>query len=202
MPYYTLGVASPGTFTYVEGQTEYTERLSHTILTILSDLSGSNARLPFTDNSEVAAIETDLSTTIAEVAAWLDSVDSVIQSNEETGGDLPIPAPPTVPAPVGEPLWLRIVKMCIKLAIELVLWWLRNRKKNTKNKDVTEFLDLFKAAFTYEWTDTEDVVHLVSVLKRVAEANEIQINFEDGRFVVYPMSLSVDYADTVSEGSP
>lgn len=193
MGYVPLSVSAPDTFSYVDGQTKFTEQLSHALLTVLSTLSTNDAQIPYTSLAETQAITTDMSSYVTSVITWIDGLDTAIATADAAGTEPTLDNPPALPVNPSEPLHVVIIKMVLKVVVEVVLAWLRNRKKNTGNKDISEVLQVLKVGLTQTFTDSGGTEHMISILQRIADENEMQITFNDGAISIWPKSMSIDF---------
>jgi hypothetical protein len=197
MAYTPLNVSAPAAFSYTPGQTQFTEELSHELLSLLSTLSANDAQVAYTSLAESTALDTDLSTYIASVGTWLETIDAEIEAAQALGEEPTLTGVPALPVNPGEPTWIVVVKFVLKVAVEIFLAWLRNRKKNRENVDVKEFIEYFRAAFLWEYTDGQGTDHMLSVLNRIANENEMAISFNDGAIKIYPKAMSIDLDDAL-----
>lgn len=180
------------TFTYVDGQTKYTEQLSWFLLRHLEEATTANALLFFVDETEEEAIDYDVTPYLIAFTAWLADVDAEIALAETQEREPNLPAPPEFPTVPAEPLWMQILKMAIKLGIQLLVEWLRNRKKHEKNKDASEVVDWFKQAFLRKIPDGQGGYYYYPILGKIEDERNVKVSINEDQVIFWPGAMSVD----------
>jgi hypothetical protein len=181
----------PGTFSYdADNPTKYTEELSFWLQKNLYFASGS--WLPKVVESEKSAVSWDYGTLPSDIAAWLVGVDAEVKLASEEERDPVFSNLPSIPDGTGEPYQDMIIKVLVKLVIEIFLHWWQKRKENKVLPPGENMYELVKTLFGQTYEDEEGEEHLVSLLQRVAEERDVRVDFNDGVIRVYPGSLSVD----------
>jgi hypothetical protein len=193
MPQDNYNFAEPPELSGLYASTEQTEFLSHEIAAYLHARYGDGAVIGYETAEEQTQLADDIADFLDDFDTWLEAADSAIAANESLpeGEQLPVPAPPTLPDRPGESWQSRLIRLVLKIAIELLIRWLRNRKKHDKNKGPDEIAAYIKAAFCREKIVGEETV-LTSVLERVAEQRDVKVSFLDGKLAFFPGTLMWD----------
>ena len=186
------------TFVHTEGDTKQTEFLSWQLSRHLESMSTAGAIIEFVSNTEMGALETDISAYLQSIEDWVDSADAAIAAVEGTGNPPAIPDPPDLPVTPGEPLWMVILKMALRLLASLLLEWWRDRKKQNKNKGSDELVSAFKKA----WLGIRDVQGTPTeypLLQRVVDERNVKVSINDDQVVFWPGAMSIDVDEDVQE---
>lgn len=70
-----LTTVSPGTFTYIDGQTRYNELLAYELLTILSAMAAEGYEITFTEDSDLDNAWSDQTTTLQQQSALFNALE-------------------------------------------------------------------------------------------------------------------------------
>lgn len=147
VPIYSLG--NPGTFDITDKTDPmyYVARYNHEMSKNLYDMNVAGFEWRQTEDSDISSIISDFDTYSGNLVTWFES--AVEASND----DLPIPAPPTVPALPGSPLPGIIISIIARIIVKILVDWLgRKLDPNTEAKEIAQIL---KKAFIGEIDSNE-----------------------------------------------
>lgn len=165
---YSLG--APGTFDITDKTDPlyYIARFSHEMSQNFYNLQTEGFVWRQDESSDIASIISDFDTYATSLESWFTS--AVAASND----DLPIPAPPSVPALPGSPLLGIILSVLVRILIRIFVDWLR--KKLDPATEALEIARVLKKALLKQGpTEEYSLVELLAntpleiILSRIGE---------------------------------
>jgi len=178
---YSLG--NPGDFdiTDKDNPQYYIARFSHEMSVNYYNLQTAGFVWRQEENSDYSALIATFDTYAGSLDTWFTTAVAA------SGNDLPIPAPPSVPALPGSSLPQILIGILMRIGIRVLVDWLR--KKLDSGTDAKELTSVLRQAFIGENGESEEFP-LLELLAKVPL--EILLtkrgNFEDVAFAAPPVS--------------
>lgn len=177
---YSLG--NPGTFdiTDKDDPMYYISRFSHEMSKNFYDLQQDGFVWRQSENSDYSALITSFDTYAGSLETWFTTAVAA------SGNELPIPAPPSVPALPGSSLPQILIGILMRIGIRVLVDWLR--KKLDSGTDAKELTAVLRKALIGENGESEEFP-LIELLAKVPL--EILLtkrgDFEDLSFAAPPV---------------
>lgn len=133
----------PGVFSYVDGQTYYTELLSHTLLENMNDLKVAGYKISVEEATDMSDFTTALNTFYGLFETWVE------EAFTARAAGLPVPTVPSLPVPVGG-IYAIPIYLIGRIVVKIIGRWIEKRFEHDPTEDLNDIVDVLKLAFIGE----------------------------------------------------